>query len=520
MRKFGIILNEDCSNFFCAYSDEEMTLKTCQSHIDMFAGTNVSHLFLNCVEQKATFPSKIYESALDVDENSLTGFALADVGKKWFRHIRLLMEKGLDIYQVWIDRCRQHGISPWLSMRMNDLHTVHEPANGMNNSFWRNNPRFWRVPDSLDDKGWEPVRCFERAFDYGHKEVREHHITALREMMERYDADGLELDWMRFPSHFQTGHEKEGSRILTAFMREVRQLTNEWSAKRGHPMGLAARVPSHPVNARELGMDGLTWVREGLVDILVPTPFWFSADFDIPVELWREMLGSDIGKAKIAGGVEATLRVRRVLGDNAYDNIAAARGQMVSLADRGADMAYLFNYMYNAPGGQFRGPSPGWTREAYMELINTGKDVFNDLKLPRRHIVTFDDSVPEGVAVNNLLPKELNGTTPAAFRIYTGPAPESGNVSIRAGLADKPGFEKVKLKARLNSRYCEAIEDLPLCDACDPKPVGVSFPRAARAIQFAVPLGMMDHGYNVVELIQPYGVNGQELVWVEIRIDP
>jgi hypothetical protein len=39
------------------------------------------------------------------------------------------------------------------------------------------------------------------------------------------------------------------------------------------------------------GLDGVAWVKEGLVDILVLTARWATADFDIPVDRWRKLLG-------------------------------------------------------------------------------------------------------------------------------------------------------------------------------------------------------------------------------------
>ncbi|MBN1435830.1 MAG: hypothetical protein JW936_02040 [Sedimentisphaerales bacterium] len=518
MAKAGLLFNQDNTQFFINSTEEQMTVKECRAFIDMFAGTNVSHLFINTGSQRASYRSKVWDSYLSIGEGDLEGTDRAEPDKAWLRNMKALDAKGIDNFTVWIDRSREERISPWLSMRMNDLHTVHEHDNPMNNSFWRDNPQFWRVPDSLDDERFTAVRCMERAFDFAHAEVREHHLAFIREMLERYDADGIELDWMRFGAHFRAGEEAAGREILNDFMREVRGLTREWSARRGHPVGLAARVPSHPVRARECAMDGLTWAREGLVDILVPTPFWFSADFDIPMELWREMLGSAGDDIILAGGVEVTLRVQRVQGDCAYNDLPSVRGQVVSLLDRGADSFYLFNYMANDRKDEFRGPAPAWKREDYHKLLRIDNDLAKMADQARRHIVTFDDTAAPGRPIAHLLPRVLQGSEPAAFRIYTGPVPQAGEVSVRIGLADRPGVNEARLKVRFNGEYCGALEDLGLCDACDPHPVGVAFPRAVRAMQFEVDKGAMKHGYNVVELIQADNVDGQEVVWVEICI--
>jgi hypothetical protein len=58
---------------------------------------------------------------------------------------------------------------------------------------------------------------------------------------------------------------------------------------------LGARVPSRPHTAVGLGMDGVRWAKEGLIDMLVPCPFWATIEFDIPIEEWkRELSGTNV----------------------------------------------------------------------------------------------------------------------------------------------------------------------------------------------------------------------------------
>ena len=78
-----------------------------------------------------------------------------------------------------------------------------DTTNFMHSTFWLAHPEYWRVPGSTS--GWT-----DRAFDYAIPAVREHHMAFVRELLARYDADGLELDWMRFGYHFKPGHEEEG----------------------------------------------------------------------------------------------------------------------------------------------------------------------------------------------------------------------------------------------------------------------------------------------------------------------
>ena len=75
-------------------------------------------------------------------------------------------------------------------MRMNDVHNADDRDCYIQSSFWRQHPEYWRVPGGA---GWT-----DRALDYGIPQVREHAMAYLRELLERYDSDGIELDWMRF----------------------------------------------------------------------------------------------------------------------------------------------------------------------------------------------------------------------------------------------------------------------------------------------------------------------------------
>ncbi len=399
-----LILNEDNSHFYMSRTADDMTMDGLNAFVDQYADTKVTQLFLNPSAMRASYGSDVWDRIWDVGDQEVP--QEPPVLQRWVDNSRLLYERGLDPYAVWIARCREKGISPWLTMRMNDVHDVNNLKNFMHNTFWVNHPEYWRVPGSTG--AW-----VDRAFNYAIPEVREHHMTLVRELLERYDPDGLELDWMRFGYHFAPGEEAEGCVILTDFMREVRTLTREWSTKRGHPIQVSARVPTHPDAAVGLGMDGITWAKEGLIDILVPTPFWATADFDIPVELWRERLGDADANVIVAPGQEILLRAYP--GGPAIENdLASTRGFAAAAWQRGAEAIYLFNYMDPAP---MTGEP-----EDYRTLLEDGlaRDAVDHQ--PRRHVVTYRDTVPASVSNNAQLPKPAREVN--EFRIYSGPVPE------------------------------------------------------------------------------------------------
>ena len=484
-----LILNEDDSHFYGSRSAEQMSLGGLRAFVDQYANTAVTHLFLCPNAMKASHRS----GARDAIWEFSNGQKQPDneFARKWCENARLLDERGLDPYAVWIARCREKQISPWLSMRMNDVHNADDVDDYIHSSFWRKHPEYWRVPGG---SGWT-----DRALDYGVREAREHAMAYVRELLERYDPDGLELDWMRFGYHFRPGREAEGAALLTQFMREARGLTEAWSRKRGHPIRLGARVPTLPEAARGLGMDGVAWAREGLVDMLVPTPFWATTDFDIPIERWREQIGVAANKILLAPGAEILVRAYPAA-KPVEEDITSTRGFAASSWSRGADAIYLFNYMDPAPmtGGQ----------AAYRTLLEEGLSLGAVSTRPRRHVVTYRDTVASGMSSDVRLP--VDGFKGGAFRIHIGPQPKQADSFVVVGMAQSESAVKARFEVTVNGQVCAPASDLRELSCLS----GV-----ARGGRFACPSESLRDGYNDVQIRQLPGEPEQKIVWVELRVE-
>jgi len=486
----GLVINEDNSHFMLYRPAKKMTVEGLHEFIDQYAGTQVSHLFLCPNGMRVNYRTRAegWESIWDGNDGE-------NHPHQWVRHCWLLNERGLDPYAVWVGRCREKGISPWISMRMN-IYTWSEEADHFSHStWWKEHPECRRM------------RPEKSNLDYGVKEVRERAMNLVREYLERYDMDGLELDWMRLPGHFAPGKEQEGRAILTAFMGEVRALTEEWSKRRGHPIQIAARVPALPEAAIGLGMDGAAWANAGFVDILVLAPF-LDADFDIPVERWRELIGPTAEKITLAACLESDARGHPELGPETErwvnNDAAAVRGFTAAMLDRGADQIYLFNHMDPGYGAS------SMRADEYRAIINETARLDTVLDKPRRHIVTSPDTVPPGADIEFALPADLGKETPARFDLYTGPKPSSGRAVIRAVLAGRPDTAQAQPAARLNGVECSPMPDLDKL---------VKFSDLVRITRFDVPLAAMNRGYNRIEISLPRG-NEQKLLWVEMFIAP
>jgi uncharacterized lipoprotein YddW (UPF0748 family) len=254
-----------------------MALAALRQTVDQYQGTGVSHVFWNVNYQRAAYRSAVWPSYWDVSdpEKNVTG---------WARGYYELHKLGIDdVFAIVIPRCRERGVSPWISLRMNDHHYTGDPS--------RVSPLFFEHPE-LRSRGGKGL------FNYARPEVREHYLKLAAEVLERYDVDGLELDWMRTAANFDDDEIASGREILTDFVRAVHRETEAAAKRRGHPVQLAVRVPAKPEFAHGLGFDVSAWARDGLVDMVIPSDYW-NGFADLPVEDWRARIGVDASQCRI-----------------------------------------------------------------------------------------------------------------------------------------------------------------------------------------------------------------------------
>jgi hypothetical protein len=493
----GLALNEDNSHFFFTRAGQRLDAEAVAAWVDQYAGTQVHELLLCPNAMRASYASAVWEPIWHGydpdgpdDQSLFASLPAADRARArgWVHAAWQLAHDGIDVYKVWIERARRHGLSPWLTMRMNDLHGVDDDACFMHSDFWRRHPEYRRVPYRF--AGWP-----DRALDYGRAEVRAHHLKFIRELAECYDFDGLELDWMRFGYHFRPGHEAAGAALLTAFTAEVRALLDQWEGIRGHRIYLGARVPSRPQTALRLGMDAVAWARKGLIDWLVVTPFWSSIETDMPIELWKALLhGTGV---TLCAGLEVLLRPQPGYPDHPMNTLETVRGAAAAMLERGADRVYLFNYM------------DGETAMAHVErdygaMLREVGDLATLAGKPRRHVLTFADTWAPGEAEAHLLPAPIPAGGWKAFRLPTGPAP-AGVAEVILGIQDGPTLAEGTLEVRINGIVCACIGPAALDD---PKP---GFPTHA----YVIPDGALHRGENVIEVLAREAVT---VGWVEVAM--
>lgn len=508
-----IALNEDNSHFFSWHPREEMNVAGLDAWLDQYVGTQVAELLFCPNSQRSSVASRARQTVWDGfdpaqgndqpffrgmrDKPFLFPWGARTHMRRWVEHAWLLHHQGLDPYAHWFARCRSHGIGPWLSMRMNDVHSVDEPEHPIHDRFWKAHPEYRRDPEHDPYNG--------QCFDYGAPEVRAYQLAYVRELVTRYDMDGFELDWMRNPYHFKPGAEEAGCATLTDFVSQVRQLLDERQRAVGHPIKLGARVPSRPETARGLGMDAIAWARRGLIDKLVVTPFFSATEFDMPIERWKELL-KDTG-VTLAAGLEISLRMYAGVHTAAH-NLETLRGAASSLLDRGADQIYLFNFMDNYPGGSmgetYRRSVPA---EVYRRTLREIGALDTMAGKSRRHVVTSPDVWAPNEQKIDTLPRDCPAGGRVAFRIPTGPAPrglQQGRVRLAVEPRETTGHAPWEIYVN-GARCRDAGDIMPTPDGTEPLQ------------SFAVPAGALQRGETLVEM-QNTSQTHKRLVWVEIAV--
>ena len=348
-----LLHNEDETNFFWNRQiPEGKAGEVIDQYVDVMADAGVTVFLCNTNARRTNYRSRVWEAYWDGYDPAGPDdqpFLAPMAPQRRYRHSARASttclpstSRGSTSRAASSSAAGIDGISPWITLRMNDCHYNDIPDHPFHGSFWKKNPQLRRKNCS----GY-----FATCLDYAAPEVRDYFKALVAESLDRYDIDGLELDFMREPYLFSAGKEAEGAPILTGWMREVRKLTAEAAARRGHPVHLGVRVPSRPEVASAMGLDAVTWAKEGLIDLLVVTPRWATLEFDMPIEQWRQMLGAS--KVTLAGGLE--VRYQPCPGGPAsIVTPELAAGAAVSVLSQGADAVYLFNYFQT---GHPAGPS-------------------------------------------------------------------------------------------------------------------------------------------------------------------
>ena len=289
-------------------SGEPYSAKVFHDHIALLARHGIDTYLCNPQAQSNWWPSKRGPTILDGyrkgDRDFCRSHLPCEAGEgdledpSWVeaaldKHVRFLdrylelKEAGIDWVAECASACRQRGVAPWLTVRMNDMHGCVNPAS------YFNAPIFRDPANRLKGHHIGRTHVYLSGLNYLLPAVREFILGTIRELVEDYDFEGLELDWLRNPICCEPDATQAQIDQITAFHAEVRALTQAKAKQTGKPFVLGVRVPAAFDVLRSIGIDVPAIARAGLVEFVSPSNFW-QTSWDLPYEAYRAKLGPDI----------------------------------------------------------------------------------------------------------------------------------------------------------------------------------------------------------------------------------
>ena len=452
-----VLYNADCNTYFYNYlkgTDAwqkagslhgEFSPKAIHAYVDLLTRNGVDTLVYNPNTQRAWWPSKTTPKVWDGYRRGNAAYFYGHIlGQSMtpeqvetqLKNLTDMMDRYLDLVQNGVDllsetskACRHHRISPWLSIRMNDMHGANNLAGSFMNSPLLAHKEFRLEGHRLETKGSNPRN---QALNYEKREVRDYMFTMIRELIEDYDFEGIELDWTRHAYCCNPVASQKTIDTLTGWHKEIAQLCRKKSNKTARPYHFGVRSAANFPQLRHIGLDVVEMAREGFLDFVCPTRAGWTTTWDLDYERMRGIFGK---KVTIYGVVETApnwlpahnpkLQLRQ-----RYRSLPASPamvwGNAAGKLAAGADGIEIFNYFCSQ-------------RPDYTAIKNVG-----DLKKLRgkRKFYAFsagfeDWGVRTFLEVDEHLPQWFEPTTQRRFRIPMCAEPEGTELTIQV-IIEKP----------------------------------------------------------------------------------
>ncbi|MBX3670107.1 MAG: family 10 glycosylhydrolase [Rhodocyclaceae bacterium] len=402
---------------------------------------------------------------------------------------------GGDMVKVFVDRCRQRGQRPFISLRLNDAHHLEDADSDAVSRFYVEHPDY-RI--GTDSRKWD-----QRGLNWAIPEVRALKLAFVRELAEGYDIDGIELDFMRYYSFFQLDNTTTSQRadIMTEFVRNVRQAIgpNRW---------LCARVPCELSMFDPLGIDLPAMVRAGLDMVNASANYFTVQQSDIAAirqqvpeaAVYEEMCHTTwLGKSSAKGYDD--FNFRRTTREQYYTAAHLAYA-------RGLDGVSLFNFVYYRDHGS---PVGAPFSEPPFDVLERLHDKDWLARQPQHWILAqgWGNTFGKAQLPRNIKP---GGTMKFAFDM----APPAGGWKRggRLRVQCQSSFEDARFEARLNGTLLAPTDDVSE-PYSNPYPAMLGQPDELRAWQLA-PRVLID-GSNKLEITMLKGGNPR-LMFIDMAV--
>lgn len=433
------------------------------------------------------------------------------------------VNKGGDVMAVFVDECRKQGEHPFASFRVNDQHHIYAANRGKLPpdefyrkagvcSFYADNPQ-WRIGDDGDTN-----LTGQLSMNLAVPQVRDFKLAQIRELIDLYDIDGLELDFVRHTALFNQKDTTFAQRaqIMTDFVKQVRSMLDAKGARVGRYLWLCVRIPGYPETFDRMGIDLPKLTKVDKVDIINASGHYFT-DGQMPIAALRAQIPADValyeelhftnarGPDEDAGGGKTQWGARRCTPLQLYTAAYVAR-------KRGADGVSTFNFQYYR--GTYRQTDVGGSSiEPPYETFKHISDVDWLSRQPQHYVVAyindvlrlksrpFHSSVKQGVA--------------KAVPVDMAPPKGGWRVDGRMRIQGRTPMEGTVWSAQLNGVALKPTADVSEPFA-NPYPDGLGKPEDYRA--WTVPASLLKDGENLFKLTYEGGAKTVNLCYMDVAL--
>ena len=397
-----------------------------------------------------------------------------------------LIKLNTDPLKLAIEACRKRNIEIFWTLRMNDVHDSFTPEYV---SQWKKDHPQFLLGTREQTRGTDirnPLHFWSWA-DFQHQEVRDVILVGVKDVLNRYDVDGISLDFVSHNCFFEETRRlkpvtAEHRAMLTDLVSKISGEVLAAGKRKGKPILLSARVLQTLEQCRRFGMDVDEWVKSRYIDFIITGRGYDP--FTMPDDLIRR--GHDWGVPVYRCFSNSAMTQELVPhSDLSGHNLGAWRAAAANAWHDGADGILAFNLFPKLPGT----PQTKFVRTAWREMGDPRR-LFGKDKLYCIEHLHYDDycwifkSVPrEGRLPVTIIRKEsVTRNLPVADDI-AGLAKRVQTLRLRICLDGLQAGDKVDVT--MNGTRLDAATEQPLWLAADVPPAAMKQGKNNLVVGFA-----------------------------------
>lgn len=430
---------------------------------------------------------------------------------------------GGDPVQDFVEHCHKKGIQAFLSTRLNDCHHLEDignPKKGMMEicKFYAEHPEYRLDVQPQIQRMW-----LARILNWEFPEVRQYKYSLIKELIENYDIDGIELDFMRHWMYFRLDKTTSVQRkeIMSAFVKDVRKALDE---KGGRYRWLCVRIPSDLVWHDKLGIDVNELSKIG-VDMFNLSNSYFTEQQNDAAQI-KKLIPDKPVYIEFCHATTIGTFVNKLGSDNktmGYDNFTFRRTTPIQYYT-GAHLAYTrglsgistFNFVYYRQYGE---PGMGPFNEPPFEIMRHLGDPNWLAKQPQHYVLGEVSMGNRPLVLNRQLPQIIEEGQTAIFKMDMAPPSGGWKKDGKLRIQCTEDIGEAQFLAKINGKELQPTTDVS--EPYDnPYPPLLGTPQQHQG--WIVPKDIVKDGLNQIEvsLVVPkvkYGT--AKIVFVDLAIE-